>query len=398
MKKFTQPDSFVLTKKFILPTALIFAILLNGCEQPSEQQEKAEYIKQSVLEPTPEAQIQEVAVTPPDEPVYYPASHPIAKSVNLKNDENITKTAWTVREQFIDSLNKVVPVYDKSKYNNLSVTYFTSLAHDLHGRTFFANNADSLRGSIMDILSSRLDDGTDIVFLIDKTGSMDDDLDKVKGSMNIIMDYLSNFHNVKLAIASYGDKNYQYDFWYNRMDLSSDVNQIRSYMDSYTTIGNPDVPESVNDAIVKTVREMNWTEGNKRLMLVIGDAPSQQPPLSSYSEQQVIAACDSMKVKFNLYPIILSMTAQQQIDVPFRNNFVKTYPNPVNQVLNAELDAEENYYFELNDMSGKRVFLKTANAKNSAMDLSSVNNGTYLLQIYNEKADKYYSSKIIVQH
>lgn len=377
----------------ILPVILA----LSACQQTTEKQDQAAYAQQSVIAPASEVpepgQKQQST-----EPVYYPNNPAISKSVSIKNEEDLEKTAVTVRDRFIDSLNKVVSVYNKTKYNKVSVSYFTSLAHSLGGKTFFADNADSLTGTIMDILTSRLDDGTDIVFLIDKTGSMDDDLEKVKESLNTIMKYLSNFNNVKLAIASYGDKNYQYDFWYNRGDLSSDVTQLQTFMDGYTTIGNPDVPESVNDAIVRTVREMNWTEGNKRLMLVIGDAPSQQPPLSSYTEKEVIAVCDSMHVKFNLYPVILSVTADGQLDVPFRKNFVKTYPNPVREYLNADFDEEGQYFYELNDISGKKILQNSLTEKNATIDMSAISNGTYLLQIYNQGTDKYYSSKVLIQH
>jgi hypothetical protein len=398
MKQSVRPKLFFIKNIFIL-SSVLFLLLFSACQQTTEAEDKAAYQAASVIAPENEkAPVLETKEENVPEPVYYPTNPAILKSVVVPNDENLTKTAWTIREQFIDSLNKVVPVYDKAKYNKVSVTYFTSLAHSLGGRTYFADHADSLSGSIMEILSSRLDDGTDIVFLIDKTGSMDDDLEKVKSSMGMIMDYLSSFENVKLGIASYGDKNYQSDFWYNRMDLSTDVNHLRSYMESYSTIGNPDVPESVNDAIVKTVREMNWTEGNKRLMLVIGDAPSQQAPLSSYSEKDVIAVCDSMNVKFNLYPIIISASLYAQMDTPFRGDFVKTYPNPVNQFMNADFDSEEMYYYELNDINGKRVLINTVSQKNAVIDMSAVNNGVYLLQIYNQKADKYYSSKLVIQH
>jgi len=377
--------------------ALPLILAFSACQHTTETQDQAADAQQSVIAPAPESPNREQQPQTA-EPVLYPGSSPISKIASVKNDEDLEKTAVTIRDHFIDSLNKVAAAYNKTKYNKVSVSYFTSLAHSLGGKTFFADNADSLTGTIMDILSSRLDDGTDIVFLIDKTGSMTDDLANVKQSLSTIMKYLSNFSNVKLAIASYGDKNYQYDFWYNRGDLSSDVTQLQTFMDGYTTIGNPDVPESVNDAIVRTVREMNWTEGNKRLMLVIGDAPSQQPPLSSYTEKEVIAVCDSMHVKFNLYPVILSVTAEGQLDVPFRTNFVKTYPNPVREYLNADFDEEGQYFYELNDISGKKILQNSLSGKNSSIDMSSISNGTYLLQIYNQNTDKYYSSKVLVQH
>jgi hypothetical protein len=395
MEKPLSRNLFASTNRFSFVALFFVLVLYCGC-QPNSEKSQTTNIRQSSLIQEPEKPILTQEIEQTEEPVYY-TSGKISKSVSTKKD-NIVKTAFTIREQFIDSLNKILPIYDKEKYNKLSVTYFTSLASHLGGRTFFADNADSLTNSIMDILSSRLDDGTDIVFLIDKTGSMEDDLDKVKSSMNVIIDYLAKFQNVKLGIASYGDKNYQYDFWYNRMDLSIDIDQIKSYMNSYTIIGNPDIPESVNDAIVRTVRETNWTEGNKRLMLVIGDAPSQEPPLSGYTEKEVIAVCDSMNVKFNLYPIILAISPQGQIDTPFRSDFVKTYPNPATTILNVDFDSQDFYSIALHDISGKSVLQKTVDLQNSVIDVSGIANGTYLLQIHNGRLDKYYTSKLTIQH
>lgn len=382
----------------LLTCSLLVSLTFVSCQETTEKQDQTAYQQSVAVPATTDAPVNPPEEKIQEEPVYYPANPVIAKSVSLKNNENLSKTEYTVRDRLIDSLNKIIPVYNKEKYSKVSVSYFTSLAHSLGGRTYFAAHADSLTSAIMDILTSRLDDGTDIVFLIDKTGSMDDDLEKVKQSIDMMMNYISQFNNVKLGVASYGDKNYQYDFWYNRTDLSSDPQQIKSYMESFTTIGNPDVAESVNDAIVKTVREMNWTEGSKRLMLVIGDAPSQQPPLSSFTEEKVIAVCDSMHVKFNLYPIILSVTPDGQRDTPFEKDFVKTYPNPVNQFLNADFDEEDEYFFELNDISGRKILSNRLSDKSSTINMSSVSNGSYLLQIYNQNTDKYYSSKIIIQH
>lgn len=127
------------------------------------------------------------------------------------------KIRYAISDRVIDSLNSIVPIYDPEKYSPFTISYFSTLSEALHGRTFYADNPDSLVYDIMEILTSRLNEGTDIVFLIDKTGSMDDDIDTVKQNLNIIMDYLSKFSRVKVGMALYGDKNFHYDLWYNRV-------------------------------------------------------------------------------------------------------------------------------------------------------------------------------------
>ncbi len=314
--------------------------------------------------------------------------------------EPVTHVAYDVNDKIIDSLNKIIPLYDTTIYSKMAVSYFTSLAKDLHGRAFFTPDADSLVNVIMEILSTRINDGSDIVFLIDKTSSMEDDIAKVRKSMDLILDYLKQFDNVKVAIAEYGDKNWQYDFWYNSTELSNDIEGMKSFLNENLTLGNPDIPESVNDAIVKTVTEMNWTEGNKRLMLVIGDAPSQEGSLSEYTQEQVIEKCDSMNVKFNLYPVIISLSPAQRVWVnPFvQRDFLTTYPNPVNDYLNVELDANGFFYYQVNDLNGRLVLQGSVANKKDVIPVYSLTNGNYLLQIYDQTYKNYNTKMIVVQH
>lgn len=352
-----------------------------------------------VMQEIPKQEILSDPVKTEKKEIILPRQSSMVKTTYTRDTSGEEHINYSIKERTIDSLNKIVAIYDTTKYNHLAVSYFTSLADSLHGRPFFANTSDSLVNVIMEILTTRIDEGTDIVFLIDKTGSMDDDIEKVRTSLDLIMNYLSNFSNVKVGIASYGDRNYHYDMWYNSVDLTSDKQVLKEFMDSYTTIGNPDTPESVNEAIVKTVEEMHWTPGNRRLLLVIGDAPSQVPPLSTYSFSDVVKKCDSMNVLFNLYPIILSSNNFFAADKIFKKDFVKVFPNPATDYFQLNFNEEGTYYYELNDASGRVVKQDQGNNMNNAkIDLASIPSGIYLLQVYDQGLDKYYSTPLIVQH
>jgi len=323
----------------------------------------------------------------------------IQKRQLIKDSLNEEKAQYSINDKIIDSLNRIVPLYDKTTYNQLSITYFSSLADSLHGKSYFANNADGVMLSIMDVLTSRINEGTDIVFLIDKTGSMDDDIEKVKNSLDMIMDYLSKFNNVKVAMAFYGDKNYHYDLWYNRTDLTNNISTIKNFMDTYTTIGNPDVAESVNDGIVRTVEEMNWTPGNRRLMLVVGDAQSQIPPYSNYNQSQVIKKCDSMQVKFNLYPIIIA-SKQTFVEKIYdkSKDFANVYPNPANDYCHLKLPGNETMFYEINDLTGRKLIYSNTASTGINIQLNNIPSGEYLIQIYNQDLSKFYSKPLIIQH
>jgi hypothetical protein len=382
-------------------TVVVLAIFCscNTAEDPNTTINGTSGQWEKVMQEIPKQEILSDPVKIEKKEIILPRQSSMVKTTYTRDTSGEEHINYSIKERTIDSLNKIVAVYDTTKYNHLAVSYFTSLADSLHGRPFFANTSDSLVNVIMEILTTRIDEGTDIVFLIDKTGSMDDDIEKVRTSLDLIMNYLSNFSNVKVGIASYGDRNYHYDMWYNSVDLTSDKQVLKEFMDSYTTIGNPDIPESVNEAIVKTVEEMHWTAGNRRLLLVIGDAPSQVPPLSTYSFSDVVKKCDSMNVLFNLYPIILSSTNFFTEDKIIKKDFVKVFPNPATDYFQLNFNEEGTYYYELNDASGRIVKQDQGkNMNNTKIDLTSIPSGIYLLQVYDQGLDKYYSTPLIVQH
>jgi hypothetical protein len=322
----------------------------------------------------------------------------ILKHSIVKDSDGIRKYRCFISSETIDSLNAITPIYDAAKYSGLSVSYFTALADSMHGQPFFANNADSVIKSIMEILTTRLNDGTDIVFLIDKTGSMRDDIEVVRKSLTIIKDYLSNFKNVKIGMAAYGDKNWHYDFWYNSVGLTSNIEEIKTFMDGYTTFSNPDIPESVNDGIVKTIEEMNWTPGNKRLLMVIGDAESQKPPFSNYSASEVIKKCDSLNVQFNLYPIIIACAPSTLIYNQIDKDFAKLYPNPANEFCKLNFSKQDHYNCVINDMSGRELLRTNTYDESLNLNLTSIPSGVYLISVSNDTLTKFFSQPLVIQH
>ena len=320
------------------------------------------------------------------------------KKLVFKDSVGTKRVKYVVKNNIIDSLNSIYSIYDTSKYNHLAVSYFTTLADSLHGKPFYAENSDSVAKAIIEILTNKLNDGTDVVFLIDKTGSMEDDIVMVKKSLSLMTDYLSKFNNVKVGLAFYGDKNWHYDMWYKQVELTSDIEKIKSSIDDYATIGNPDVPESVNDGIVKAVTSMNWTNGNKRLMLLIGDAPSLNPPYSDYTTNEVIRKCNSMNVLFNVYPIVIASTGYKNYEHAVDKSFLKLYPNPAVDYINIECTTVDDYTFRIHDANGRTLHEQAFNGDRFRVNISSIPSGSYLFYIMDKNAYKYYSTMLIIQH
>jgi len=224
---------------------------------------------------------------------------------------------------------------------------------------------------------------------------MDDDWEVVKNSLNEIMDFLKNYQSVRLGIASYGDKNYHLDFWYHMEDLSYDIDKLQDFMDTYSTMGNPDTRESVNDAIVKTVNSMSWNSRSNRIIIVIGDAPSQLPPLSDYSLKDVIKICQAQNVLFNLYPVIISSFRIDFNEASVQTDIAKFYPNPAINNITIETTSFDALAYEIVNLTGKIIQKGALNSKVETIDISQLPSGTYLLHVFNENLTNYYTDKII---
>ncbi len=76
--------------------------------------------------------------------------------------------------------------------------------------------------------------------------------------------------------------------------------------------------------------------------------------------------------------------------------YVSVYPNPANNSININIDKPGTYRTEIYDLEGKKLLSKNiAGISNNTMDISGLNQGLYLIKIYNEKY--IYTGKIVKQ-
>lgn len=160
-------------------------------------------------------------------------------------------------------------------------------------------------GILCDIVSEA-QVGSEIVFLIDHTGSMDDDIDEVKRNINKIIDCLPDNEFMRLGAATYGDRFEDGQNWFDWTPLTNDYDAIRSYVNSIYVRGGGDIPESVYDGIYETLDQMNWqdcTAPDK--IIVMGDAPPKTGGGTFYSLEQVLDKAQSICPDTEFYPVIV---------------------------------------------------------------------------------------------
>jgi hypothetical protein len=218
----------------------------------------------------------------------------------------------------MDGSVKSNTTYGKAVY--LTTENSFGLLADLTGGYYITTpSADSLINTIISLIDSFATESSDIMFLIDKTGSMEDDILAVQSGLTSIIAALPL--NCRLGLASYGDLVADSVWigggdWYNFEDLTLNHSDIQLLVNNLTTTGGNEIPESVFDGLYRTIQQADWQSTNK-LLIIIGDAPpiitpcnlpltpSQPVECTMHSIMDVVNACLANSVVTNLYPVVI---------------------------------------------------------------------------------------------
>lgn len=115
----------------------------------------------------------------------------------------------------------------------------------------------------------------DLVFLIDATGSMGDEINKLKASMADVADQIATLTekpDVRYGLVAYRDRGDAFvvrthDFTYNLGDFQQNLADV--YAD-----GGGDTPEALNEALHRSLHDLSWrNEETVRLIILVADAP-----------------------------------------------------------------------------------------------------------------------------
>ncbi|MEM6343866.1 MAG: vWA domain-containing protein [Bacteroidota bacterium] len=147
--------------------------------------------------------------------------------------------------------------------------------------------------------------GSEIVFLVDNTTSMRDNIDEVKANINEIIDCLPK--GVRLGAATYSDANTD-NPWFTYIDLAEDYDIARNFINAITlpNTANWDWPESVYDGLYAVLENMSWKDCSAPdKVIVMGDAEPHTGALTTYEVEDVIAKAASICPDTEFYPVII---------------------------------------------------------------------------------------------
>lgn len=277
---------------------------------------------------------------------------------------------------------------------------FNRLARATNGSIKVVSNSKFVAKVIVNILEANLRNGTDLMLVIDKTGSMYDDILNIKKGLSQILSFLKKYEDVRLSVVTYGDKNVDGRSWFEFENFEGDFSGTKRFIESIETTGGGDFPESVYDGIYKAFQEGFWRSGTKRIVILIGDAPSLGADKSEYGLENIIEISKEDKTNMNFYPIVLSpQDLGFGMDVPKMQNltFIESiYPNPSRGVYTMRLNQLGDFRFELFDQSGELLVDEQLTSDTYSGDLYDYPNGLYVIRVFDENKN-YETRKILLQ-
>lgn len=114
----------------------------------------------------------------------------------------------------------------------------------------------------------------DLVFLVDATGSMGDEIAKLKGSMRSIAQQIGQLPgqpDTCFGLVAYRDRG---DAFITRThDFTDDLGAFQSVLGRVQAGGGGDTPEALNEALHEAVHGLSWRSDAARLVVLVADAP-----------------------------------------------------------------------------------------------------------------------------
>jgi Mg-chelatase subunit ChlD len=165
-------------------------------------------------------------------------------------------------------------------YMEETVNAFTQIAGN-NARS--ASGPEDMVGKITGILQKERGKDVDIVVCLDVTGSMKPYFDAIRMRLiPMLKDMSADFSSFRIGMVFYKD---YYDEFINKVfPFTRDFDALQRNISGVRVGGGGDIPEAVYEALYAGATKLSW-EAEKRIMLLIGDAPPHPRPRGSITKQ-----------------------------------------------------------------------------------------------------------------
>ena len=145
----------------------------------------------------------------------------------------------------------------------------------------------------------------DLLFLLDATGSMSDEIDQIKSTLLSISSRISDLPSdtdLRFGMVAYRDRGD--DFVTRTYHFEPDVQKFLNSIREVRADGGGDEPESLNEALHVAIGEPQWRPNAVRLVFLIADAPPHLDYAQDYDYAVEMVEANRQGIK--IFPIASS--------------------------------------------------------------------------------------------
>ncbi|GMO52030.1 MAG: VWA domain-containing protein [Termitinemataceae bacterium] len=178
-----------------------------------------------------------------------------------------------------------------------TIDAFGETAGATGGTMHYSIGPEDIVQTIGTILSKSRFSTLDIVFCIDTTASMKNDIEAIRANLCAqIAALMREKRNVRIGFVIYRD---YYDEYLTRVfDFSDNINIIQRTLNSFRAKGGRDIPEAVHEALYDAATKFKW-QAEERQIILIGDAPPHPRARGRISKEMALNAAHRRGVVIN---------------------------------------------------------------------------------------------------
>jgi len=152
-------------------------------------------------------------------------------------------------------------------------------------RVIRATGPQDLVDQIEKILEDTKGESLDLVLVVDTTKSMVEEMNAIKASLlTPVKKQVERFKTWRIGYVFYRD--YMEEYLNRVIDFQTDFGALQRDLNRISAAGGGDVPEAVYEALYAGLTTFRW-EADKRLMILVGDAPAHDVPRGRVTKQMV---------------------------------------------------------------------------------------------------------------
>jgi hypothetical protein len=170
----------------------------------------------------------------------------------------------------------------KGAFMEETVNAFTQIAGENAGSV---SDPEDMINQIIGILDKEKGKKLDIAVCLDVTGSMKPYFDAIRVKLIPMLKELSaEFESFRIGMVFYKD---YYDEFINKLfPFTKDFDSLQKNISGVRVSGGGDIPEAVYEALYVGAVKLDW-QAEKRIMILIGDAPPHPRPRGAITKQMV---------------------------------------------------------------------------------------------------------------